>query len=312
MKDELKFDPTFIISLDTELIWGYVRYPQDPVVRLLSQDESKGRKSVDILLQLFDKYRIPATWATVGHLFLDHCSNDSGMLHGDMPRFKDNWYASDPGTNILKDPLYYGKDFLERILSSNVTHEIGYHTFSHVPLSECNIDVARAEIAKSIEIGKEWGITFKSFVYPEHKVGHLDVLRDFGFKVYRGSCIGDKPYNQNVLAKAPAFALSRIIAPPTYPIFRDGIWEIPASIYFYDPIFPSLLQKTLIFRAKMGLRNAMKQNKIFHIYLHPENILLQPSLANKLNDFLAYVAKCRDSGNLNIKTMGDLAAQLEV
>lgn len=312
MMDKLKFGPTFIISLDTELIWAYVRYPQDPVVRLLSQDESKGRRSIDILLQLFDKYSIPATWATVGHLFLEQCEDENGMLHRDMPRFKDNWYSSDPGTNIQQDPLYYGKDFLEKILSSEVAHEIGYHTFSHVPFSECNEEVARAEIAKSVEIGKEWGIKFKSFVFPEHKVGHLDVLRDYGFKVYRGSCISDKPSNQSRLAWAPAFALSKITAPPTEPIFKDGIWEIPASMYFYDSLFPSLLQSTQTLRAKMGLRQAMKQNKVFHVYLHPENLLLQPSLANKLNDFLAYVAEWRDNGDLNVTTMGELAARLEV
>ena len=305
MDKKLTPRPIFIISLDTELIWGYVRYPLDGVVSLLSEDKSKGRRSIDILLKLFEKYNIPATWATVGHLFLDHCDAENGTLHRDMPRFKDDWYSSDPGTNIQQDPLYYGKDFLEKILSSKIAHEIGYHTFSHVPFSECSREVAKAEIAKSVEIGREWGITFKSFVFPEHKVGHLDILGDYGFKIYRGSCVGDRPANQSRLARAQAFALSKIVAPPTEPVLRDGIWEIRASMYFYDPLFP-----TLTLRAKMGLRQAMRQSKVFHVYLHPENLLMQPSLANRLDDFLAFVAKCRDSGNLRVATMGELAAQL--
>jgi peptidoglycan/xylan/chitin deacetylase (PgdA/CDA1 family) len=306
METNLMSYPTFIISLDTELIWGYMRYPKDRVVKLLSNDLSRGRRNNDILLQLFEKHRIPATWATVGHLFLDHCEDDNGVLHRDMPRFKEDWYSSDPGTNIQRNPLYYGKDFLKKILSSKIDHEIGYHTFSHVPLSECSREVARAEIAKSVEIGSEWGISFKSFVFPEHRVGHIDVLREYGFKVYRGSCIGDNSANRGRLGKAAAFFLRKTIPPSTEPILKNGIWEIPASMYFYESIFPNLLQYTLSYRAKMGLRNAIRQRKVFHIYLHPENLLLQPSLANELNDFLAYVAKCRDNGHLKVITMGEV------
>ncbi|MCL0072912.1 polysaccharide deacetylase family protein [Dehalococcoidia bacterium] len=306
MDKKLSHCPIFIISLDTELIWGYVRYPRDRVVSLLSQDKSKGRSSIDILLQLFDKYHIPATWATVGHLFLDHCESEGGMFHKDMPRFKENWYSFDPGTDIQQDPLYYGKDILEKIRSSKIAHEIGWHTFSHVPFSECNREVAEAEIAKGIEIGKEWGITLKSFVFPEHKVGHLDILREYGIKVYRGSSITDRPANRGRLSWAPTFAASKIIAPPAEPVLREGIWEIPASLYFYDSQFPF----TLTLRAKMGLRYAIRENKIFHIYLHPENLLMQPSLANKLDNFLAFVAKKRDAGILKVFTMGELASYL--
>ena len=299
--------PVFIMSLDTESIWGYVRYPHNKVVNLLSQDESNGRKSIDTLLSLFEKYNIPATWATVGHLFLDHCEAEDGMLHRDMPRFKEGWYSSDPGSNIEQDPLYYGRDFLEKIRSSKINHEIGYHTFSHVPFSECSREVARAEIDKSVEIGKDWGIDFTSFVFPEHKVGHLDILRDYGFEVCRGSCVTDRPANGSHLAWAPTFALSKIVASPAEPILKEGIWEIPASMCFYDPIFP-----TLNLRAKMGLRQTIRQNKIFHLYLHPENLLMKPSLADELNDFLAFAAQCRDCGNLRIATMGEFAAELEV
>lgn len=306
MDKKLTASPIFIISLDTELLWGYVRYPQHRVVKLLSDDESKGRRSIDVLLHLFEKYHIPATWATVGHLFLDHCEDDGGMLHKDMPRFKENWYSFDPGTDIQQDPLYYGKDILEKILSSKIAHEIGWHTFSHVPFSECTREVAKAEIAKGIEIGKEWGITLKSFVFPEHKVGHLDILQEYGIKVYRGSRITDRPVNRGRLSWAPTLAASKIIAPPAEPVLREGIWEIPGSLYFYDSQFPF----TLTLRAKIGLRQAIRENKVFHVYLHPVNLLMQPSLANKLGSFLAYVAKKRDEGILKALTMGELASYL--
>jgi hypothetical protein len=56
-----------------------------------------------------------ATWAIVGHLFLDHCEKEDGIPHKDMPRFTDGWYSCDPCTGIHKDPLYYGRDIIEKI-----------------------------------------------------------------------------------------------------------------------------------------------------------------------------------------------------
>lgn len=88
--------PTFIISLDTELIWGYTAYPSNEVISLMINDDKKVRGCIDILLNLFQKHNIPATWAVVGHLFLDHCECEDGIPHKEMPRFKEDWYSADP------------------------------------------------------------------------------------------------------------------------------------------------------------------------------------------------------------------------
>lgn len=42
--------PVFIISLDTELIWGYVAYPPYKEVRLMKNDDKKVRGCIDALL----------------------------------------------------------------------------------------------------------------------------------------------------------------------------------------------------------------------------------------------------------------------
>ena len=145
-KEKYLNKPIFIISLDTELIWGNIAYPSSETVSLMKKDSKKVRGCIDILLNLFEKYNIPATWAIVGHLFLDHCECEDGIPHQDMPRFKEEWYSSDPCTDIQKDPLYYGKDIVEKILSNRIEHEVGCHSFSHVIFSECSREVAEAEI----------------------------------------------------------------------------------------------------------------------------------------------------------------------
>ena len=291
--------PTFIISLDTELIWGSVIYPPSKAVSLLKGDDKNGRGCVGSLLNLFEKHNIPATWAVVGHLFLDHCECEDGIPHKDMPRFKENWYSADPCTDIQRDPLYYGKDIVEDILSNRIEHEIGYHSFSHVIFSECSREVAEAEIKEGIKLAKEFGITLKSFVFPRNKIGHVDVLKENGLKIYRGENLGRRDSNQSFLIRKFNGGLDKMIAPPVEPKWVDGIWEMPTSMLFCDPQF----KFSVLPRAKIGLYLAIKSKKIFHIYLHPHDLLRYSSLKYDLDKFLGIVAKKRDEGKIAVMTM---------
>lgn len=301
MNEEKLFgQPTFIISLDTESIWGYVAYPSHKDIGMLKRDGTKGRGCVDILLNLFEKHNIPATWAVLGHLFLNHCECEEGLPHRDMPRFKEDWYSSDPCTDIQRDPLYYGKDIVEKILSNRIEHEIGYHSFSHVVFSECSREVAEAEIKKGIKLAKEFGITLKSFAFPENKIGHVDVLMENGFKIYRGATLLIGGQNQNILLRNFNAGIDKIIASPTKPKWMDGIWEIPCSMFFGDPT----IKFSVLPRAKLGLYRAIRSKKVFHVFLHPHNLLRYSSLKDDLDKFLALVSKKREEGKIEVLTMG--------
>jgi len=294
--------PTFIISLDTELIWGYVAYPLHKGMDLLKRDDKKVRGCIDALLNLFEKYNIPATWAVVGHLFLNQCEKKNGIPHKDMPRFREDWYSFDPCTDIQRDPLYYGKDIVEKILSNRIEHEIGYHSFSHVIFSECSRDVAEAEIKEGIKLAKKVGITLKSFVFPNNNIGHIDVLKENGFEIYRGKNLGRWHVNQNILIRKFNGGIDMIIAQPAEPKWKDGIWEIPTSMLFCNP----KSKFNVLPKAKIGLYLAIRSKKVFHIYLHPHDLLRYPSLKEDLDEFLGIVAKKRDEGKIKVMTMGSL------
>ena len=297
----------FIMSLDTESIWGYAAYPSHKDIGLLKRDDTKGRGCIDILLSLFEKHNIPATWAVVGHLFLDYCEKEDGIPHKDMPGFRVDWYSSDPCTDIQRDPLYYGKDIVEKIISNRIEHEIGYHSFSHVPFSECSREVAEAEIKEGIRLAKEFGITLKSFVFPENKIGHIDVLKEKGFKIYRGENLGRYDPNQGFLIRKFNAGIDEMIAPPAEPKWMDGIWEIPSSMFFCDP----QIKFSVLPRAKIGLYRAIKSKKVFHIYLHPHDLLRYSLLKEDLDKFLGIVAKKRDEGKIEVMTMGELEEVLD-
>ena len=300
--------PTFIISLDVELIWGYVSESTNKSVTLMKSDDKKCRGCIDMLLNLFEKYNIPTTWAVVGHLFLDHCEKEEGIPHKDMPRFKEDWYSTDPCTDIQRDPLYYGKDIVEKILSNRIEHEIGYHSFSHVIFSECSREVAEAEIKKGIKLAEYFGINLKSFVFPQDKIGHLDVLKGNGFKIYRGRIFKRGNMNQRVPIRKFNGAMDLIIAKPVEPRLMDGIWEIQSSMLFSAP-FP--FTYSLLPRAKIGIYRTMRSNKVFHVWLHPQNLLHPPLLAKDLDSLLAFVSKKRDEGKIDVMTMGELASHLK-
>ncbi len=296
--------PIFIISLDVELIWGCAACASHKNIGLLKRDNTKVRGCIDTLLSSFEKHNIPATWAIVGHLFLDHCEKEDGMPHKDMPRFKEDWYSIDPCTDIQRDPLHYGKDIVDKILSNRIEHEIGYHSFSHVVFSECSRKVAEAEIKIGNKLAKEFEITLKSFVFPENKIGHIDVLKDNGFKIYRGEdrCRRYDP-SQNILIRKFNGGINKLIAPPVEPKWIDGLWMIPGSMFFCDP----QIKSSVLPRAKFGLYRAIRTKKVFHIWLHPHNLLLYPSLKDDLDRFLEIVAKKRGAGEIDVITMGEIA-----
>ena len=97
-----------------------------------------------------------------------------------------------------------------------------------------------------------------------------------------------------------------MIAPPTEPKWMDGIRMIPSSMYFCDP----QIRFSVLPRAKLGLYRAMKSKKFFHIFLHPHNLLMYPSLKDDLDKFLGVVSKKRDGGEIAVMTMGEFAEVL--
>jgi hypothetical protein len=167
----------FIVSLDTELVWGKFRFAS---ISKFNREWYIKRKNIKIILQILSKLNIPATWAVVGHLFLDNCDGK----HKDIKKCN-NWQKYDPGTNIKKDPLWYGKDILKMIKSSKTKHEIACHSFSHTDFNKCPPAVAESELKKCKELFKKENLEMVSFIFPREKHGNYKALKKAGIKVYR-------------------------------------------------------------------------------------------------------------------------------
>ena len=295
--------PAFMVTIDVELGWGFIGKKEDPGFHALIRDNSACRDAVNFLLNVFEKYRIAATWAIVGHLFLNRVA-EANTTNASNLKHKDRWAPYGSCVSTRKDLLYYGRDIIEKVLSSPIEHEIGYHSFSHINFSKCSREVAEDDIRKGVNLANDFGIKLESFVFPYNKIGHLDVLKKYGFRIYRGRNLGRWDVEQNRTIQMINGILDQMAPPsPVESRWVQGLLEIPSSMVFSGQ-FP--FTRLLALRCIFGINNAIRSNKIFHVALHPWNMLFN-SIPEEFEKLLRFVSRKRGEGRLSIIRMKDLA-----
>jgi peptidoglycan/xylan/chitin deacetylase (PgdA/CDA1 family) len=267
-----------VISLDTELEWGFHGFDLD---HHLSADGVRERKNIHRLLELFDREHAPITWAVVGHLFLDHCDgNHSALSRPSYSQTTEDWYRDDPGVNLKDAPLRYGQDIMDAIDTAKVGHEIATHTFSHVLCDRdgCSSEVLRDELRRCAELAQEKGYELTSIVFPRNGIDHLSTVADAGISIYRGRSSENVMRRTAVAGRYRKFVrfLAHCPPPVVAPVeVRDGLWNLPASQYLpYGPfstLTTALSVSPHVGRAKRAIQRAKRQGKIFHLWAHPHN-----------------------------------------
>ncbi len=301
----------FVISLDTELIWGTFDTGSS------SEHRYKGtRQVIQNLLTLFDKHRIPVTWAIVTHLLTDcrHGRNPHAELASYHPDDADNWYHIIPCRTGLKERLWYEPQLVNWIRDAAVNHEIGSHTHTHPDLSEAVRETAQADVEKSVSRARSANVEPRSFIFPRNRINHRDVLREAGFDVYRG--VDARWYETQKLPETGR-KLSRFVdeatcsTPPTVvPRSVSGMVEIPGSQAFRPyhggwQYTPNHSQRN---RAIAGLNRAASTGEVFHLWFHPFNLAQEPNrLLAELDAVLDHAASLRARGELDVHTMACIA-----
>ncbi|MFA6446650.1 MAG: ATP-grasp domain-containing protein [Patescibacteria group bacterium] len=291
----------FVLSLDFELAWGTRGADH------LKNDYLNTRQAITRLLELFVKYDIKATWATVGHLFLDSCNNHPEIF---APA---NWFDIDPHSNIQSDPIWYGKDIIDRILSCPVKQEIGCHTFSHVIADDpaCTPEWFRSELIACKNLASSRGLELRSFVYPKNHVAHTSILKEQGIEVFRAP---DENWYAGLsgILKRLAHVLDNYLVFPVRsvsPKQQDGLTSIPGS-YFYPHARGWAKYLPVSFRVSkvlLGIDRAVKEKKVFHLWFHPFNLASNPDeLLRGLDQIFARVAELKRQGLMDQVVMGEI------
>jgi len=310
----------FTISLDFELIWGTLDlYGTEEYFWEACKIERN--EVVDRLLELFNEFEIPGTWCTVGHLFLDKCESNGNGKHPEIVRprhdwYKEDWFAQDPCGNEKTDPLFYGKSLIEKIQNNPVRQEIGSHSFSHIIFGDkgCSSESARSDIAECVKAAEKFGIKLNSFVFPRDRVGHLDILKEFGFTTYRGAI--PKWYEQGedrsvVKRLAHLWDVLTAAPPPTVlPEYeKNGLLNIPGSMIFFpvQGLRRYIPMSLRVKRAGKGLDEAAREKRIFHLWFHPTNMAFESDqMFAGLRAIIRHAVKLREAGVLEILSMSEI------
>ncbi|WP_159904798.1 polysaccharide deacetylase family protein [Salinirussus salinus] len=298
-----------VVSLDTELVWGmFDTGPVDPV-------RYAGTRSViRNLLDLFDRYQIPVTWALVTHLLIDCRGSEPNEQSYSDSCERDNRNVALPCQQEMDPELWYEPRVLNWLENARMDHDIGSHTHTHLVFSESTREDARVDIEQSMAVAKRYNIDLSSFVYPRNEIDHQDLLSDVGFEVYRGinSRWHERLQMPTTLRKGARFAEETIQwTPPTVlPRTESGLVEVPGSQVFrpyhggwqYTPVHS---QRT---RAIAGLNRAAQTGRIFHLWFHPFNFARNSGqLLNALEATLAHAEHLRDDDRLDVLTMRQVA-----
>lgn len=310
----------FTISLDFELIWGTLDL--FGVEEFREACDLERREVVDRLLELFNEFEIPATWCTVGHLFLDKCEADGEHKHAEIVRPKHHWHEADWFTHDPcgceeNDPLFYGKTLVEKIKNSPVKQEIGSHSFSHIIFGDkgCSPDAAQTDIAECVKAAEQFDVKLNSFAFPRDQVGHLDVLKKYGFTNYRGAIPKWYEHGENrsiVKRLAHLFDVVTAATPPTVLPEREenGLINIPGSMIFFPMhgLRKHIPMSVRVRRARKGLDVAAKEKRIFHLWFHPTNMAFEiDQMFDGLREILKYAAELREQGLIETLSMSEIA-----
>lgn len=282
------------ISIDLELAWGIWDKPSLAYHRLCSERE---RVVVHALLELFASRAIPTTWAVVGRLL-----DSSGEV---------------PVTTEFGSRIWYARDLVEAIRDAPPGHEIGSHSFAHVYFQQSDRDQLAADLRAARRIHDEHGLGFTSFVFPRNQVAHLDLLAEAGVKVFRSADVGWHTETAKTFGRLPGRGAHladtllpispAVVHPRAHPF---GLVELPTSMLLLGRNGLRRLVRPEIaeMKARLGLRRAARDGRIFHLWFHPSNFYHHTDVQLAvLRNILDEACAMRDRGAIEIRTMGSYA-----
>lgn len=284
----------FILSLDTELAWGWMGNKR---LQQLSPQLEEVRPIAHRLLRLLEKYQAPATWAVVGKLFA----------------------RPQPSAEPLEENgrLKAAGDIIDAILDSPLAHEIASHSFSHPLYDRITRAEAEADLQEAVRAAAEWGLKLRSFIFPSNRVGHLEALPRFGFIAFRGPdrawFAGYPRMARQILNRADqALALTPSLSLPE--VKGDRLVNLPAGMHFRIPSWGAskrLPASLLASKAVKGIKRAIRERAVFHIWFHPFNFGYRAEAHfAALEKTLQFAAQCRDQRLIDLSTMEALAARI--
>lgn len=314
---------TLVISLDLELYWGM----RDVISLDDYQKHLVGvRQAIPAILELFKKYKIHATWATVGFLYYADLEELQENIPAQLPSYDRSQFDPYQYINTLKkednQQLHFCPDLIE-LVKQHAGQEIGTHTFSHYYCLETGQTQAqfKADLQAAIAIAEKANLSTTSLVFPrnQYNQAYLAAIIDCGINCYRGNETSSIYHDERGDGDRPRKRILRLLDAyinltghncqswsdlrSTYPI------NIPAS-RFLRPYSAKLkyLDGLRLRRITSGLKYAANHGLVYHLWWHPHNFGV--NLAENLNfleKILQSYQKLNTQDKMQSLNMGEIA-----
>jgi hypothetical protein len=264
-----------IISLDLEMRWGilesYTEFDSYKANILGVED------AVVEILNLFDKYRIHATWATVGALLCDCLEEFQQYSPKKKPNFNNDKFSSYAYHDEIKyeEEQFFNYKIINNILDAN-NQEFASHSFSHLFVQEGG--VSKEDFDSDLKsfarvYSDKYDSKVNSFVFPRNQVNYLDILKKNSYKVFRGNKREWFYHANTKLSKLARFYnlhFGSVELGTTNAFYDEGIVNIPGTI-FLRPYDNKIMSFIRVRRIKKVLKYANNNNKLVHLWWHPHN-----------------------------------------
>jgi len=315
---------SFTISLDFELFWGVQANRE---LEAYSKNLLGVYDVVPKMLELFNKYEIHVTWATVGFLFFDNIEEIKKNYPNILPHYKNEKVdpyvylnSLDDKRNDVRFTKMHASFSLLSLIKNSKNQEIATHTYSHFFTYESykNREAFIEDIYQAIRIGKEKNMEVSSLVFPRNQVEEksVEVLKHSTIKSYRGNpnhwayCDGDKPSKSFFLRLYRLFDTYVDISGShtSLPCYKEELTELKASMML-RPYFKKLkfLESLKLRRIKKAMKHAAKEGENFHLWWHPHNFgVNQENNLQNLEELLDYFQRLKEEYKMKSLTMEEV------
>ena len=315
----------FVISLDFELMWGV----RDKKTKATYGNNIIGvHKIIPKLLEVFKKYKITATFSSVGFLFLENKHELLENIPKLTPVYSDSNISPYAGHfDIIEDDyksdLYHFAPNLIKEIQKYPEQEIGTHTFSHYYCLEPGqtIETFKEDIVSAISVAGKYNINISSLVFPrnQYNAEYLKVCLELGILCYRGneqSWLYEAKNGKNESLFRRAFRLlDAYINISGHNCYSDQFFkskmpiDIPSS-RFLRPFSKKIkfLDGFRLYRIKSGMTYAAKNDLTYHLWWHPHNFgINQNENFQFLEKILIHYQFLNNKYNFQSYTMSNLA-----
>jgi peptidoglycan/xylan/chitin deacetylase (PgdA/CDA1 family) len=315
----------FTISLDFELHWG-VFDKRDRQAREACYKNTL--RAVPQMLELFAKYDVHVTLATVGSLFAANKQEWETFRPSIEPDYAVEKYSAykwirQNGMESQYQWAHFAPEEVAMILKYP-GQELATHTFSHYYCLEQQREQLAfdADLKAAVTAAKKFNAPMRSLVFPRNQFNpeYLKICYDNGIKAVRSNpsgwfwapaTDGGSGFLRRVFRTADAYIQVGKVR-TSYPLNSIKVvagepLQLPAS-RFLRPWSPKseLANKMRLRRSCQEIRIAAQRKEVYHLWWHPENFGDYPDQNLKsLEVLLQQYKKCREKYGMTSWNMGE-------